>query len=892
MPVSCTLTTGIITAPAGAPCPDGSTLQYSTDGGTTWINTLPVYNQSGPAQTIQTRCNCLSDPLVSSPPSASITTVPGVCTPALFQVNGGGVRCATDNSGVAIGLSGSQTGVNYQLFLGTSPVGASVAGTGAPITVGNPMIAGSYRVVATNNASGCTASMSAGAVVISVNCNSSITDPCGCKNNATTLANGQFDETIQVNAPANQTWTVTALTGLYASGSPAPPAAPVLIPVGTVLTNLGNNTFTLNGIHVDALGYTISVSNGLGTTLSISNTCSYPNPVITSGLSQPFCLYSDAVPLAGNPGDANLLTQGFSVNGVPATTFDPGAGLGPYQIVYTVNGGNPKASGPADPGCIQQVSQQVDVVATPSSLVCNNLVNISLDENCGLELNADQILQGSYACYDDYIVEIDRTLPLGNGPWMPGILTAADIQHTYAVQVTHQGSGNHCWGNIFVEDKLPPVFENCGCVPTPISQFAGSIDNTDPVFLRPNAGTVCGNSFNTTFYDTYTFEVNTAGVYTFAQFADGGDGFGALYAGSFNPANPCQNFIAADDDGNVTPPASQGDDFLLTRTLTPGTYVLVVTAFSGNVAYGAYSVTVTGPTPVTAGDNCSFKCADKNGLLNGSIAAPVPTVTDNCGATTLIKTDVYQDNGACAEAFIFRTWTATDAWGNSSQCTQTLTLTPYTLDDVTLPDDITLECAGCGLNSTPLPCEIGIPTVQGNDADGIYELIQYDANCQVLSEGLCNLGAQYEDTRIDVCSGTFKILRHWTVLDWCTNTILEANQLIKIVDEQGPVITTPVDMTVSTNPSQCCATVNLPDVIVEDACSATANVSAMVVVYDQYLPDQVIGTYNIPNNTLGTFPGNNFWDCDTLAHYGTTPCLPIGIHQVMYMAEDVCGNTT
>ncbi|MEZ4981408.1 MAG: hypothetical protein R2769_07430 [Saprospiraceae bacterium] len=67
----------------------------------------------------------------------------------------------------------------------------------------------------------------------------SITDPCECKNNATTLTNGQFDEVIQVNAPDGQTWTVTAVTGLFASSSPAPPAAPAPISVGTRINSFG-----------------------------------------------------------------------------------------------------------------------------------------------------------------------------------------------------------------------------------------------------------------------------------------------------------------------------------------------------------------------------------------------------------------------------------------------------------------------------------------------------------------------------------------------------------------------------------------------------------------------------------------------------------------------------
>ncbi|HRP85817.1 MAG TPA: hypothetical protein PLC76_13950, partial [Saprospiraceae bacterium] len=74
----CMSSGGSISPPASG-CPVGSTLQYSTDNGATWSNTLPVYNQNGPAQTIITRCNCDNDNTQSSPPSSGVTTVPGLC---------------------------------------------------------------------------------------------------------------------------------------------------------------------------------------------------------------------------------------------------------------------------------------------------------------------------------------------------------------------------------------------------------------------------------------------------------------------------------------------------------------------------------------------------------------------------------------------------------------------------------------------------------------------------------------------------------------------------------------------------------------------------------------------------------------------------------------------
>ena len=93
-----------------------------------------------------------------------------------------------------------------------------------------------------------------------------------------------------------------------------------------------------------------------------------------------------------------------------------------------------------------------------TSLVCNDLVYFSVDENCSGVVGADDVLEGGpYGCYDDYIVELDKTAPFGNGPWVPAIAGPGDVGKTYQVRVTDPTTGNKCWGNIKFEDKLPPV---------------------------------------------------------------------------------------------------------------------------------------------------------------------------------------------------------------------------------------------------------------------------------------------------------------------------------------------------------------------------------------------------------------------------------------------------
>jgi len=85
--------------------------------------------------------------------------------PSIYNVTGGGNYC-TGGSGVAIGLSNSQTGVNYQLKIGASNTGSPLAGTGSALSFGLQLSAGTYTVVATNPTSGCSSNMSGSSVVV------------------------------------------------------------------------------------------------------------------------------------------------------------------------------------------------------------------------------------------------------------------------------------------------------------------------------------------------------------------------------------------------------------------------------------------------------------------------------------------------------------------------------------------------------------------------------------------------------------------------------------------------------------------------------------------------------------------------------------------------------
>src|SRR5690606_2814855 len=134
-----------------------------------------------------------------------------------------------------------------------------------------------------------------------------------------------------------------------------------------------------------------------------------------------------------------------------------------------------------------------------TALACNDLVQVSLDQDCEAIINADLLLEGGpYGCYDDYLVYVDQ---YGFGNDVNGqALSYNTGLHT--ATVVDPETGNSCWGEILIEDKLPPQLTcqdftlSCGQDLTPI--FTPPIQgvNTCSQFhnpglpIGPNAGVV------------------------------------------------------------------------------------------------------------------------------------------------------------------------------------------------------------------------------------------------------------------------------------------------------------------------------------------------------------------------------------------------------------------
>ncbi len=174
--------------------------------------------------------------------------------PTAFAVTGGGSYCS-GGSGVVIGLSGSQTGVNYQLYNAGISSGSAVAGTGSAITFGNKTVAGTYSVIATNATTTCTNTMTGNAVVTIISRPTSTIGPA-----SQSVCNGSA-ASITASLSGTAPWTLT-----YSDGS-----------ASSTVNNIAASPYTFNLSPLSTKTYTItSLSDASCTSIAADRTGSAP----------------------------------------------------------------------------------------------------------------------------------------------------------------------------------------------------------------------------------------------------------------------------------------------------------------------------------------------------------------------------------------------------------------------------------------------------------------------------------------------------------------------------------------------------------------------------------------------------------------------------------------
>ena len=269
---------------------------------------------------------------------------------------------------------------------------------------------------------------------------------------------------------------------------------------------------------------------------------------------------------------------------------------------------------------------------------------------------------------------------------------------------------------------------------------------------------------------------------------------------------------------------------------------------SGNSCWGHIQVQDKLAPDLICPPNVTVECTESTGTAVTGVA----TATD-CSDFTLTHNDQTQNNGCNPgnAGQVIRTWKAIDEYDNSKTCVQTITIAQPSTSDVQWPlnrDDFSAPSLGC-VNPNTNPSNTGAPTISGQPIPN--------------GSGFCNMAVDYDDLTLTLCENSYKILRTWTVVYWCSSSILTHTQIIAVKDKTAPVLTCPLPMTVGTTSStQCKATVILPATGISDDCSTTFTVNM-----------------NTPN---GWVPGNG----------GVIHNINTGTYNITYQVADNCGNTS
>lgn len=529
-------------------------------------------------------------------------------------------------------------------------------------------------------------------------------------------------------------------------------------------------------------------------------------------------------------------------------------------------------------GLTSECSFDIEVVgyeSTNSTLACNDNVNVSLDQNCVGEISADMVLEGNnYNCYENYTVVVKDLF--GNSY---GTSVTSDLIDKELIVEVSDSEGNTCWGKVVIEDKLAPLLE-CGTMTTQCTQDltpGANLSEQMRVEFRPNAyispqGTSVLDipleldGFEGATLQDLNIELDIEHSYVsdlgISLISPQGTEVGlTITPGIFCGGNNLE--LRFDDEAiqsyNDLNNACQEDSIpAIIGSFQPNQSL---SSFDGQAVGGTWTLRVSDFANGDGGivRNVIMELEQDGGTINLPIPAnanytPYGQNTylvvglDPC-TSTLLK---YEDETVkmdCTSPFtkiIYRTYTASDESGNVAvSCMDTIKVLRTDLTTLAFPqnyDDITLPSFSCTAEY-PTPEETGYPT--GSFCD--------------------NVEISHKDVVIDVCEKSYKILREWTVLEWCQSEVVKHTQIIKVIDQEGPAITCPSILApISTNVNSCEGYVVLPAPKITDNCSEN------------------------PTYTVACETGNITQNGNGYLLSGLKP----GEHIVTYESTDDCGNTS
>jgi gliding motility-associated-like protein len=299
-----------------------------------------------------------------------------------------------------------------------------------------------------------------------------------------------------------------------------------------------------------------------------------------------------------------------------------------------------------------------------------------------------------------------------------------------------------------------------------------------------------------------------------------------------NDADSCNAFIqvpaitAADNCGiaTIVNDYTETDDASAVYPVGTTTVIWTVTDIHGNVSECTQVIKVVDPELPTIECPADITQTADAGVCEAQVTVPAPDVADNCQVASVVND--YNNTANASDVYpvgeTIITWTVTDIYGNEASCQMTVTITDDELPIATCGDSISVY------NDLGL-CEAFVIVTAPTTSD----------NCAVAS--VIN---DYNNTAnaSDVYPvGPTTIT--WTVTDLAGNENT-CTQTITVVDNEQPVITCPLAITVNNDADSCNAFILVPAITAADNCGIAT------IVNDYTDTDDASAVYPVGTTTV------------------------------------------
>ena len=515
------------------------------------------------------------------------------------------------------------------------------------------------------------------------------------------------------------------------------------------------------------------------------------------------------------------------------------------------------------------------------ALSCNDRVQISLEADCESVITSDMLAENDPA--NMHIVEIygDADTLIGN------ILTGAHIGQELTYKVIND-CGNSCWGNITLEYNLPVAVTDVPCAFVPgISVLKeGSIDvfnQSDTAMIEPNAS--CQRTLIVTVVHNFAYsgglDANGEVIWVDAD---------ALVTLIDAQGNVKGTFTVPKNETTIETLTSTGPFGKCTAIIEPaddrafGSYSMILEMDNCGINPDCISWCGSVPDEFVTVDELDEALGQ--GCISpviGDIRIDRSVTGDICsedGELVVVSYSATVERHGQREKLVLMT---------QAYRTEKLSLAP-TPDGgietpVFFPEDISLGCnadaspeaiwAATGSGTLAYPYYTDVhnfvidtiirevlehyevvvdtieePTLISVDVDGDGDLEQVWGLTKVVKKELrdsirldtilgdlvnptiiieqqvCNFVVSYTDSEFPACQGGEKIVREWSIIDWCdSNATISDFQTIERFDTEAPVVLQPDNIYLSIDPWTCTARTPLPELDITDDCATEFDIS-------------------------------------------------------------------